>query len=286
VNVGIGSGNVGSGGWNAGVGSRNAGVGNWNGDVSSWDVDVGISNSGMGNCNAGADSSNAGTEDNAMRDVDLRRFTMLERVWDFGHRHRALFRPGTAGDRLFAALKERLVALQEASLQQTVGGISTSASGQVRARRALLAQLEAIKATTAAATKRHRLPDAFARLRKPRDGELATIARGIVHEVTPNEALLIEHHLPPTFLTDLRDAIATFERTVAARQEGRSQRMTASSDIRRLLIEAGAIAKQLDAVVPNALGRRRSDVELWKDTRRVLKKAGRRKRRKTARRES
>jgi len=211
-----------------------------------------------------------------MRDVDVRRCTMLERLCVFGERYRKAFLPGTVGHNLFAALRAHLDAITRAAVAQSA---ATRRSGRRAPRtdpkRVLLDQLDAIKAATLAARRRRDLPPVFARLRKPRDGDLAAIARSIADEATPNQALLIAHHLPATFLVDLQAAIAAFERTFAARIDDRSRRMTARADIRRLLVDAGAIARQLDVIVPNALGRGRGDVALWKDARRVEKKRGR-----------
>ncbi len=206
----------------------------------------------------------------------------MQRVVAFGVQYRRSLAGGTAGARLFATLDEHVRAIQHEVDEQAEGRLRAGENTCTRAeaRAALLAQLAAISATARALTKRRGdVAEHFRRLRRPRDYELLKVARSMAEAIAPNQAAFVDHHMSPTFLADLRAAIAAFERVQTARVDSRTRHVSATLNIRRALACAAETIRGLDAAVLNVFHANPLAMNAWQRARRVHGVPGRRKRR-------
>lgn len=167
-----------------------------------------------------------------MRATETRQYKMLARVRDFGHTHRDLFPESGPGGQQFGAVAEAVKRLSEQAMANTVAA-GERASTRAKGQRALIDRLEAISRTARVMAEGTPGLDATFHLPDPQTDEaLLTAGRAFARDAAGFKSQFVAHGMPETFLADLDDLVATFEKATRSRTAGRNDQTAARASLR------------------------------------------------------
>jgi hypothetical protein len=188
---------------------------------------------------------------------DIRCYTMLARVKDFGAGHADLFPAESLGANTFAEL---------GALVTRIGAhIATESSGRNEARKGALAKASAraalrlwvdriVKTARGLAIDTADAAGAFRVPALQSDHELLTTAQRFAADAAPLSAAFVAHGLPGTFVADLQAAVDAFARAANARGNAKEAHIGARAAIRATIGSAFTLLQRLDAIVENRIG--------------------------------
>ena len=207
-----------------------------------------------------------------MKSLDVKKYSMLVRVRDYGAARADLFPPGSLGAHTFAeigAVVDRLkasVTTESSGRRAARQGVVSKAAARAALRRALEAVNRTARGIAVDA------PDILGRFQMPdgqSDHQLATAANEFADAAGPLAADFVAHGLPESFVADLRTALATFERAVSGRARGQETHVGARADITAALDLASETLQRLDAIVENRVGGDPQALAAWRVARNV-----------------
>jgi hypothetical protein len=207
-----------------------------------------------------------------MKTNNVRRYSMLVRVKEFGAAHADLFPADSLGERTFAELGGLIGRIS--------AYVGSESSGRNEARQGGLtkgAAREALRTALVAVARTARgigvdTPDVADKFRLPviqSDHELATTAQRFVADVTPLSDAFVAHGLPSTVVADLRAKVDAFERARSTQATARESHVGARAGIDATMGSAFALLQRLDAIVENRIGGDPDLLAAWRSARHV-----------------
>lgn len=199
----------------------------------------------------------------------IRQVAMFVCVRDFGNVYKEKFPEGSEGSKAFAAVTA-VVAEVDGLLNTKLTAKRVSSGSKEAARQVLMGHIAAIARSarvlataTPGADERFPLPE--------RKGDFAVLQGGrlFLQEAAPVKDSLIRCGLSPTFLDDLQQSVASFERHIGIRSEGRSGAAVSRDGIRARVKKGIETVRSLDALVLNVLGQDDKAMSRWKRDRHV-----------------
>jgi len=207
-----------------------------------------------------------------MNTFAVRRFNMLVRVKEFGASHPDLFPADSLGARTLAEIGG-IVDRLRASVMSESSGLSAArqvAHSKTAARQALRGALEGIARTARGiAVDTPGIAGGFVVPDGKNDLELTAAAARFAYNAAPLAASFMAHGLPASFMADLREALASFERATKGRATARQSHVGARAGIKAEIVAAFAILPRLDAIVENGLAGDPSLLAAWRSARHV-----------------
>jgi hypothetical protein len=187
-------------------------------------------------------------------------FQMLTRVVDFGAKHVGLFPDTTIAGEILGELGTSVQKLAAHSVLQEAGNTSvrTSSILQKDARRKLKKQMRAISATARALEmKGFWMPT--------RQSESAFVNKGheFAEAAEPLKAAFINHGLQPTFVEDLKEALAELEGSINGRTSGKAVRSGAIREFDQILDEALRLLHRFEVLVRNSMAHNERVMAAW-----------------------
>jgi hypothetical protein len=204
-----------------------------------------------------------------MRAIETRQYRMLARVRDFGNTHRDLFPESSPGGRQFGVVADAVKQLSAQAMANTAAA-GERASTKARGQRALIDRLEAISRTARViADGTPGLDDKFHLPDPQTDEALLTAGRVFARDAAGFRSQFVGHGMPETFLADLDDLVATFEKATRYRTAGRNDQTAASASIEAALESGMEAVRKLDVIVTNRLHDDPVTMAVWERERRV-----------------
>jgi len=207
-----------------------------------------------------------------MDTIAVRRFNMLVRVREFGIAHPDLFPAESLGAHTLAELGAIVDRLRVSVTSESSGRIAARQGtvSKAAARQTLHAALEAIARTArGVAVDTPGLVGGFLVPDGKNDHELAVAASRFASDAAPLAASFIAHGLPPSFVTDLQAALASFEQATSGRVTAKEVHVGARAGIMAAINEAFAILPRLDAIVENRAAGDAALLAAWRSARHV-----------------
>lgn len=189
-----------------------------------------------------------------MNHHESRRYDMLRRVRDFGIAHAADFPANSLGSTLFAAIGATVAEIEQLASTQTssAGSARQGTESKDLARDSLLEEMEAIALTARAmALSNPGLENQFRIPRNASDQDVLNAARAFLSDATPLAAEFIRHEMAADFLDDFREAIASIEQSITARNHHREGRVSSTAALGVVIARGMTQVKQVNAVVHN-----------------------------------
>ncbi len=203
-----------------------------------------------------------------MKIVAIRRYEMLVRVKEFGAAHADAFPETSLGGQTFAAVATAVDALQAQLTAQASGAKRDALSQKAAARQALRDAIDAIARTARAiGTDTPGVKDKFALPHSRGDQRLLASARAFAQNAAPLTDQFTTHNMPATFVTDLNNAIAAFERAILGYAIVQENAAAAKKAIAAALEAGEAAVLRLDAIVSNKVDA--EALAMWEEARRV-----------------
>lgn len=201
-----------------------------------------------------------------MRDTEIRRHQMFERVKNFGADHANDFAPNGLGGQLFTDLGGIVSQLENYAAAE-VSGVGTTREGPVTraaAREALRDDLEAISRTARAmAEDTPGIDDQFRLPGANDDQALLKAARAFAVDASPLSAQFISHEVPADFLADLGIDIANMEAAISQQASWVGDQVAANAAIDETIDVGNAIVRKLDAIVRNRYANNPATLAEW-----------------------
>ena len=214
--------------------------------------------------------SPADAQEVVMTTIETRRYEMFERVRNFGVTHRDRFPEGSVGGQAFAVVTEALTTL---SAHDSTKRAATGAgkAGRLKARAALIAQLEAMAQTAQViAVKVIDFDDPF-RLprRRQADQTLIDAGQAFVRDAGPHKSQFVAHQMPETFIEELKGLVATLEQAVVTRETREAQLTAARTGMAEAYAAGFEATAALDAMVANEFRADAMTLSVWERVRRI-----------------
>jgi hypothetical protein len=207
-----------------------------------------------------------------MKTLDVRRYSMLVRVREFGAAHADLFPADTLGAHTLAELGALVDRLDGHVASESFGRSAArlGALSKAAARDALRGALDAITRTAQGlALDTPDAPDTFQPPVRASDHELATAARRFAAGAAPLAPAFVAHGLPATFVADLGARITDFERVTNEQAAAKETHVGARAAIGAALDAAFATLRRLDVIVDNRVGGDPNLLAAWRCARHV-----------------
>jgi len=207
-----------------------------------------------------------------METTNVRRYTTLVRVKEFGATHADLFPADSLGASTFAELGV-LVGRLTTYVASEAAGRSDARIGaltKAAARSALRTTLRAIAKTSRGVAVDS--PDVAGKFTLPDtkdDHALLTTAQRFVTDVTPLSSAFVSHGLPGTFVADLQAKLDAFDRAANTRASAREAHIGARAGIDATIESAFTLLQRLDAIVENRIGGDPDLLAAWRSARHV-----------------
>jgi hypothetical protein len=207
-----------------------------------------------------------------MRDVEIRQVQTMDRINDFASTRGADFPASSLGGRKFTEVVTLLAELDALGQGQArANGAAQASTEAKRAARAVIVRwMRAIRETAKAMESEHpgisnnfRLPTANG------DEALVNSARAFVVAAETFKAEFIQRELPATFLDDLSDAIAEFERASSSLNLNTTERVRNTAALKSTLARAAVLRKELHPIVTNKYRDDSASLAAWKNASRV-----------------
>jgi hypothetical protein len=205
-----------------------------------------------------------------MKTTDRRQFDMFRRVRDFGGTYGSLFPESSVAAPAFAAVTAAIGEIGQHDLAETTAVASARPQLKADARRALArCLLKVAKTARVVAGDDAELSVHFDSHNWVTDQGLVTAARQAIAQATPVKAQFEAHGLPPTFLTELEEALDRFVVAVDRQGTHRGQVVAERAAIKAAAANALKAIRQLDVIVPNRLGADPVALEVWRAARQI-----------------
>ena len=204
-----------------------------------------------------------------MRTIEKRQYKMLARVRDFGNTRRELFPESSPGGQQFGVVAKAVKQLSEQAMANAAAA-GERASTKARGQRALIDRLEAISRTARViAEGTPGLEDKFHLPDPQTDEALLTAGRVFARDAAGFTSQFVGHGMPETFLADLDDLVATFEKATRYRTAGRNDQTAARASIEAAVESGMEAVRKLDVIVANRLHDDAVTMAVWERERRV-----------------
>jgi len=201
--------------------------------------------------------------------IEKRQYRMLARVREFGNTHRDLFPDSSPGGQQFGVVAEAVKQLSEQAMASTAAA-GERASTRGRGQRALIDRLGAISRTARVmADGTPGLDDKFHLPDPQTDEALLTAGRVFARDAAGFRSQFVAHGMPETFLADLDDLVAAFEKANRYRTAGRNQQTAARAGFEAALASGMEAVRKLDVIVTNRLHDDPVAVAVWERERRI-----------------
>jgi len=205
-----------------------------------------------------------------MNTTDRRRYDMFRRVRDFGGSYGSLFPESSLAADAFAAVTAAIGTIDQHDVAETTAVAAAQPRLKADARRALARRLLKVAKTARVVTGDDAgLSVHFDSHNWVTDQGLATAARQAIEQATPVKAEFEAHGMPPTFLSELADALERFVVAVDKQGTNRGQVVAARAGIKTAVASALKAIRQLDVIVPNHLGADPVALEVWRRARQI-----------------
>jgi hypothetical protein len=198
-----------------------------------------------------------------------RQYEMLVRVRNFGDTHKEQFAEGSEGAKSFASITAA-VAQIDAFTNDKLTARRESTKEKLAAKRSLAARIGAIARSARVLAKT--VPGADAKFPlPPRRSDVAVLQTGrlFLEEVEPVKDAFIGCGLRPTFVEDLRQAVARLEQAISRRSEAKAAAAVAQKGVRSAIKKAVDTVMSLDVLIANTLGHDEHVMNAWKRLRHV-----------------
>jgi hypothetical protein len=188
-----------------------------------------------------------------MNDSENRKLHMFQRSHQFFSARAADFAAGSLASQLTAELATVIADLEsQAAAEASSGGAARQGSAsRAEARETLRDDLEAIYRTVRTFDDEPGLHEKFRVPRGRNDQQLLNSARAFAADALPLKANFIAHELPASFIEDLNDDIADFERAMADQSDGVGARVASAAAIDEAVERGTQIIRKLHAIVKN-----------------------------------
>jgi hypothetical protein len=204
-----------------------------------------------------------------VRAIEKRQYRMLARVRDFGNTHRDLFPESSPAGQQFGVVAEAVKQLSEQAMANTAAA-GERASPRAKGQRALIDRLEAISRTARViAEGTPGLEDKFHLPDPQTDEALLTAGRVFARDAAGFKSEFVGHGMPETFLADLDDLVATFEKATRYRTAGRNDQTAARASIEAALESGMEAVRKLSVIIANRLHDDAVTMAVWERERRV-----------------
>lgn len=194
---------------------------------------------------------------------------MLVQSRDYGDDYKNVFPDGSEGQKAFAAVAAAVAKVDELITTQLTAK-RVSSTGKFAARMGVVKHIAAIARSARVLAKA--TPGADERFPLPvRKGDIAMLHTGrlFLQEAASVKDALIRCGLAPTFMEDLQQSVAAFERSIGVRSAGRAGAAVAREGIRAAVKGGVDAVRSLDALVLNVLGHDVEAMARWKRDRHV-----------------
>ena len=204
-----------------------------------------------------------------MTALQTRQLEMLTRVQAFGQIHAGTVPERSVGAQAFAAIATAIRHLSEQAVSQRVA-TRDGQSAQVRARAALVAQLDAISRTARVlARQRPGFDEAFRRPKTRSDQALLATGRAVAQEAAVFRDQFVGHGMPATFIDELGAGIDALAQATRHRDANRNGQAAARVTIKAAVASGIEAVRTLDVVLANQLRDDAATMAMWERSRRV-----------------